>query len=231
MIDGLQALKTYQTKEEYVYNVLRAAILNCELEPGERLVIDRLSEQFGISPIPVRTVLHRLQSEGLVEITPHSVANVSHVSLEMVEEVFALLEALERIAFNIAVDKVSDENLELLNDLMAAMDRCVEKDDYRQWSRLNSEFHCAIAAMTEMGLLLEFTKRTMDRWIRLSCCFDQIDPRGIYQSQNEHREMMELLVAGDREGLIDLLIQHNRVSHDSYRSIIMDGIFQSDKAG
>lgn len=227
MIDGIQALKPYQTKEEYVYNALRGAILNCDLKPGERLVIDHLSEQFGISPIPVRTVLHRLQSEGLVEITPHMVANVSLVSLEMVEEVFALLEALERITFQIALNKVTDSSIQALNELVDEMDQCVRKDDYRQWSKLNADFHCAIAAMTEMGLLLEFTRRTLDRWIRLSCCFDQIDPRGIYQSQDEHREMMQLLVAGDKDGLEKLTIQHNRISHDSYRNILMDRFIQS----
>ena len=72
--------KPHLTKEEYVYNTLRTAIMRCELAPGKKLVIDNLSTELGVSPIPIRGALQRLQAEGLVEITPHTGAVVSEIS-------------------------------------------------------------------------------------------------------------------------------------------------------
>ena len=54
----------HRTKQEFVYRTLRAAIIRCELPPGERLVIDDLARQLAVSAIPVREALQLLQSEG-----------------------------------------------------------------------------------------------------------------------------------------------------------------------
>jgi DNA-binding GntR family transcriptional regulator len=79
MLSSLHPPK-YRTKEEYAYDVLRRAILHCQLQPGEKLVADNLGATLGISPIPIRAALQRLQAEGLVEITPHTGVVVSQLS-------------------------------------------------------------------------------------------------------------------------------------------------------
>lgn len=51
MLTLTPAQKAHRTKEEYVYDTLRTAIMHCDLQPGEKLVIDTLSEKLGVSPI------------------------------------------------------------------------------------------------------------------------------------------------------------------------------------
>lgn len=80
MLTRQAATKLHRTKEEYAYDTLRAAIGHCNLRPGEKLVIDSLSLELDISPIPIRVALQRLQAEGLVEIKPHTGAIVSPIS-------------------------------------------------------------------------------------------------------------------------------------------------------
>src|SRR5512137_2033776 len=96
----------HRTKEDYAYAVLRAAILRCEMKPGDRLVIDTLSTQLGISPIPIRAALQRLQAQGLVEITPHTGAVVSEIPLGNIEQVSLVLERLELMGFEFAAPRV-----------------------------------------------------------------------------------------------------------------------------
>lgn len=55
------------------------------MKPGERIVIDTLSAQLGISLIPMCAALQRLQAEGLVDITPHIGAVVSELSPANIE--------------------------------------------------------------------------------------------------------------------------------------------------
>ena len=107
-----QTLPTPQTKEQYVYIALRQAILHCELAPGEKLIIDRLSAEMGISQIPIRAAIQRLQSEGLVIINPHASAMVAPLPPEKIDEVFTLLENLERAAFKFAAQNIIDADLD-----------------------------------------------------------------------------------------------------------------------
>src|SRR3990172_9324733 len=144
-----------RTKEEYAYDVLRTAILRCELKPGEKLVLDNLSEKLGVSPIPLRSALQRLQSEGLVEITPHTGAIVSDVSPNNIEQVSLLLERLETLSFEMLADKVTEQDLARLTANIDEMDHLLTARDLEHWSELNIEFHRTVANLTEMKLLIE----------------------------------------------------------------------------
>ena len=71
MTFGTLAAAPHRTKQEFVYRTLRDAILRCELQPGERLVIDDLARRLNVSIIPVREALQLLQAESLVQVVPH----------------------------------------------------------------------------------------------------------------------------------------------------------------
>ena len=61
----------FRRKSEVAYTWLRDAIIDGMLPGGERLVIDDLAVQLGISPIPIREALSQLQAEGFVIFKPH----------------------------------------------------------------------------------------------------------------------------------------------------------------
>jgi len=70
----------FRTKQEYVYQALRGAILRGELAPGQRLVIDQIGRRLQVSAIPIREALQLLQSEGLVLSAPHVGSTVAPIS-------------------------------------------------------------------------------------------------------------------------------------------------------
>ncbi len=90
--------RRHVTKQQYVYETLREAIIRCELPPGERLVIDELARRLDISIIPVREALRLLESEGLVFSVAHVGATVAPISRHSIVEVFTLLEGLETVS-------------------------------------------------------------------------------------------------------------------------------------
>jgi DNA-binding GntR family transcriptional regulator len=219
MPDAFSAVGSFQTKEDFVYTTLRAAILQCELAPGEKLVVDRLSTRLGTSTIPVRTALQRLQAEGLVDIVPHTGAVVSGISTGLVTEVFTLLEALESVAFAQAAKNVKTEDLAGLQKILREMDQALQNRDANLWSDLNSRFHRAVAEITGMKLLIEFTNRTLDNWDRLRrYFFKQESSDRLPRAQVEHRQMLDLLRKGDEQALIAAAIKHNREARDAYRN-------------
>jgi len=215
--------KPLLTKEEYVYATLRAAIMHCDLKPGARLVIDSLSDELGVSPIPIRGALQRLQAEGLVEITPHSGAVVSEIFPETIHEVFLLLEVLESAAFRVAIPKANEAEIEQLRQLVGEMDKSLQESDVNRWSDLNNQFHLAVARITGMKMLLEFTGRTLDSWDRLRRCFlPSVVSSRPFEAQAEHRQMIELIEQRQVDSLLRLAAQHNRHAKETYQQLIKD---------
>lgn len=211
----------HRTKEEYAYDTLRAAIMRCELKPGQKLIIDTLSLELNISPIPIRAALQRLQAEGLVEIIPHTGALVSPISPDLNTEIFILLETLESAAVRLACEKVTPADLAHLRKFVGAMEEACQRGDKEQWSHLNSEFHKAVAGITGMKMLMEFTARVFDSWNRLQHCYlKSIVSVRMPQAQTEHQQMLQLLERREPEALVALVARHNRQARAAYEELL-----------
>lgn len=216
MMAHLAPFPQFTTKEAYAYQVLREAILSGQFSPGERLVMDRLSKEMGISPIPLRGALQRLESEGLVEITPHSGAVVAPVAQEEIGEIFLLLEWLEAPAFRAAAHQMSQEALAGLGSLVAEMEQAAAGGDLETWAQANDRFHREVAALSQLRLVAELTGRVLDRWARLRRSFAPVLARNLELAQADHRHMLELLAQGDGEALAALAADHNRRARAAY---------------
>ncbi len=221
--------KPFQTKEEYIYETLRTAILTCELQPGEKLVIDRLAAEFGVSTIPIRTVLQRLQIEGLVEIVPHSGAQVAGISPDTVEEIFMILGAFESIGFPAAARKINEKETRELERMIEAMDQAVTQNDAGKWSELNRKFHIRIAEIAQMPLLTDFTVRVFDQWERIRIYYlkDVLTHR-LAQAQHEHHELFQLLTEHKDQELAVKAVAHNTLARDSYQQWINANLKKPD---
>lgn len=209
MLTSIETPK-YRTKEEYAYDVLRRAILHCQLKPGEKLVVDNLCATLGISPIPLRAALQRLQAEGLVEITPHTGAVVTQLSPGNFEPVSLLIERLEILAFEVAARQATDADIARLRGIVEELECALAAKDLERWSELNIEFHSAVAAMTQMELLIEFTNRLLDAWTRLRRWYLPQIIAQLPRAQLEHRQMVELLARRNVAALSRVVKSHSQ---------------------
>ena len=219
-MEGLVPAKPYRTKEEYIYDSLRTAILECRLAPGEKLVIDQLSGVFGVSAIPIRSALQRLEVEGLVRIVPHAGAEVSEISSEMVAEIFALMEALERVAVSFAVERATPSDLAELGIRVAQMEQACSEGDVNVWSDLNARFHVKLAEVSRLDLLSRFVSTTFDYWGRLRRRYLREMVGDILAAQQDHHLMLKLLAEGRAEELANLVAVHHRRSKDYYLRVM-----------
>ncbi len=219
----------FQTKEEYAYQIIRQAILRCEIAPNEKIVIDRLSAEMGLSQIPIRAAIQRLQAEGLVVMNPHSSATVAPLSPEKVNEIFILLESLERTAFLAAATKATQEDLAALEQLVEEMDVALFNKDHGGWLKSNIAFHREIAEMASMPLLVDFTNRVLDEWERIShFYFEHVTSVRLPIAQEEHRQIIAFLRARDAKNLEKLASEHNRAANQAYQSMLKDNHNEAD---
>ncbi len=217
----------HRTKEDYAYDVLRAAILRCEMKPGDRIVIDTLSAQLGISPIPFRAALQRLQAEGLVDITPHTGAVVSELSPANIEQVSLILERLELMGFELAMQRTTAADIATLCGILDGMDAALAEGSTDRWAQMNAEFHRTVAALSGNKLLAEFTDRSLTDWSRLRRWYLADVELHLSDAQDEHRTMVELLARRDLSGIQRLLYDHHQRTRDAHNRAIA-GLAQPD---
>jgi DNA-binding GntR family transcriptional regulator len=196
------AVTRHQTKQEFAYQTLRRAILACELQPGERLVIDDVATRLGVSIIPVREALQILHSEGLVASVPHVGAAVAPISRESIVDGLTVLEGLELMATRLVAVEASPAALETLTRLVAVMDDAAQAGRFKEWADLNRRFHHAISASTRLPLLGEMTDRVLGLWDRVRCYyFNGVLRHRVADAQREHREILAAIVARDFQAL------------------------------
>jgi len=215
----------HRTKQEFVYRTLRDAIMRCDLQPGERLVIDDLARRLEVSIIPVREALQVLQSEKLVVNVPYVGATVAALSRESIIDVFSVLEGLESVATRLATERAQVEDLEALGRIVARMDAAVAAGQSAEWADLNTQFHLAISALPGLDLLKDMTARTLDRWDRVRrFYFNGVLVRRVAVAQEEHRAILEAMLARDVPRLQDLVRAHNQGALASYLSYLNESL-------
>ena len=83
---------------EKAYYLLREAVIDGSLKPGERLVEDSLAAQYNVSRTPLREAIHKLEMEGFLQRLPSRGLVVAELSGKEVEELYQVRGYLEGLA-------------------------------------------------------------------------------------------------------------------------------------
>jgi DNA-binding GntR family transcriptional regulator len=205
------------TKQQAIYQHLKNRILEGRLAPGQRLIIDDLAEQFGLSIIPVREALHLLQAERLVEIRPHAGATVAPITRENIEEIFTIMEGMEAVAARRVARRMPAAADAKLEGLITQMDAAEKKNDVERWTALNMEFHLTIGDATGMPWLREITARALSNWDRIRRHFFRGGSEHRFTAaQREHHAILMALRKGDADLAEKLVRQHNQKAFRHY---------------
>ena len=189
-----------QTKQDHAYHVLKDHIANGLLLPGQRIIVNRFAGEIGTSAVPVREALLRLEAEGLVTITPHVGAVVTHITGERIVMTLEALAVLEGYATREAARR-SDEILADLERHHQTMAEAARADDWESFSRENRAFHFLIYTMVDNVVV---TKTISDLWSQLDTCLSAsafyLIPDRALNSVDEHAQIIAML----NDPLVDL---------------------------
>src|SRR5215211_802613 len=135
------------TKQQRVYDTLRERILNGAYGPGFRLVIDAVAAELGVSTVPVREAIRRLEAEGLVIYRPNIGAQVAPAEPELFEDELSVLALLEGYATAGAAPHLTDADIARLRETTDLMVSAMDRMDPLAFGLHNQEFH----AVFEIG--------------------------------------------------------------------------------
>jgi DNA-binding GntR family transcriptional regulator len=120
--------------------LLRARILDGDLEPGRRLVERELVEAYDVARHTLRAALRRLEAEGLVRVEPNRGARVASLSPDDLVELFALRLALEREAAYLALERGAGRLPQSVHDAVDLLDG-VGRHPKASWNEVAAAHH------------------------------------------------------------------------------------------
>jgi DNA-binding GntR family transcriptional regulator len=207
------------TKQELVYRELRERVLSGRYGPGFRIVIDSLATELGVSALPVREAVRRLEAEGLVVYRANAGAQVAPADPAAFEHEMTVLAVLEGYATALAAPLLSDGDRARLESITDAMVHAMERMDALAFGRLNQEFHGVIYDACPNGALVSILRdvgRRLDAIRRT--VFVQIPYRGA-ASVAEHRALIDLIAAGaDAAAIEHAARNHKLATIESFRA-------------
>ena len=146
-------------KQERTYTVLRDRIHSGAFAPQERLNIDALARELGVSAIPVREALRRLEAEGWVKFQPNVGAIVAPVDATAWEQPRVAVAVRDGAATADAVAHLKPSDLAKVKRLASEMEQVAAEGDAARFSRLNRKLHATIFARCANGYLLELLEQ------------------------------------------------------------------------
>jgi DNA-binding GntR family transcriptional regulator len=112
---------------EQTVQILREAILNFELRPGQRLVEREFIDRLGISRTTFREALRQLSTEGLVTVVAQKGARVSVPSIKEASDLYEIRAALESLVVARFIERATDDDIAALEKSMDDFDRAVRR--------------------------------------------------------------------------------------------------------
>jgi len=192
-LEPVQA-REYSPIREEVFIMLREAILNGKLKPGDRLVERELAEQLGVSRTPVREALRKLELENLVTHIPRKGVVVSEISREDIIEILDIRACLEGLVARIAAEKVTKQDIEELRSYLEKMKKAVQEGKNDELNRLHDEFNkkvLNIAGSPRLSQMISSLSDYINRFTKIGYSI----PGRTDAAMKEHAELIEALAA------------------------------------
>ncbi|WP_131738825.1 GntR family transcriptional regulator [Actinomadura roseirufa] len=184
-----------ESKAEFCYELLRSRILDGTYVPGYRLVINQLAQETGVSTIPLREALRRLQSDGLVEVVRNVGARVAVFEAEQVEHTLQILARLEGYATAISAPYMATAQISRSRKINDRMVEALDEFDPTAFTALNREFHFSIyehCPDDHLRALLEAEWTRLDHMRRSTFTYV---PGRARRSVEEHGRILDLIAA------------------------------------
>ncbi|MGI6654781.1 MAG: GntR family transcriptional regulator [Christensenellales bacterium] len=190
-----------------VYETLKNAILTGELPAGSRIIETQYAEKLHISRTPLREAFRRLEQDGLVSYEVRRGVVVRAFTVEDVEEIFTIRNALMVLIVPSIIEKVVDEDIADLREILARMDISQAQQNAKELAPLNRQFHRRLEKISGKKRILR-TIDSQEEYIKL---FSEVTIASIVArstAHQEHHQMLQLLERRDATALEQLMLSH-----------------------
>ncbi|MBS0297549.1 MAG: GntR family transcriptional regulator [Proteobacteria bacterium] len=191
---------------DVIYEDVRARIVSGAMEPGQPVRQDTLAAELGVSKIPLREALARLERDGLVVSHRNRGFEVRGLSAEEAEEVFDLRLKIEPAAAALASRRASPEDRASAGRALDALDEALQAGGPDVSDR-NRDFHLALVRPSGRELTTQLVERLhtlAERYVQA-----HLEPQGrTARARAEHHDLFDAWSAGRPHSVETLVRSH-----------------------
>ena len=159
-----------ETMVDGITERLRRAIIAGSIRPGERIRVAELERKFGVSHIPIREALRRLQSEGFVEISPRRTTIAAGVDLADLAYIYDLRRIIEIEIGRRALSRMTKSDIDAVRRALESFQAVASDPSSGEFWERHRDFHWALlapAANTTVQRVLDHLWQSSERYVRL----------------------------------------------------------------
>ncbi|MFE6748248.1 GntR family transcriptional regulator [Kitasatospora purpeofusca] len=230
-----ERIPAVKSKADLAYESLRSAIARGDLRAGERINMDELARRFGVSKIPIREAVKRLESDGLLVSRVHAGVTVAGVDATEMRGVFLAREAIEALIAELAAQRVDARRLAGLEEVQGRMREALASGATAEMAELNSRFHRLLAEAAGYRILSDLTEQLLltIRRYRIAAPLGERNWRSVV---DEHDAVLAALHRRDPRGAAEAARAHigSQAAHEvdeAHEANGVDAVHEADGPG
>jgi DNA-binding GntR family transcriptional regulator len=209
-----------------VYDVIKENILSQVFAPGQRLILEELAQQLGVSMTPLKDALNRLSAEGLIEIAPRRGTYVTGLKRAEIAETFEVRCALEVMAAQLFLERASDAELQEIAAMVDQLEKLAKSPDksasYQDYVNIDGAMHHRIVELSKNQRLLAAHEREHTHMYMARARYGTFE-ESLDQAQAEHRVLREAILARNIPQAQAILSEHIQRAKNSLLGEISEG--------
>jgi DNA-binding GntR family transcriptional regulator len=190
----------------HIVESLSKAIVEHRLQPGAKLVEQKLADHFGVSRTLVRQALYQLEQQHLVVMEPARGAFVASPSLQEAQEVFEVRRMLEVEMVRLFMRQITAPQIRALRDHLLLEKEAVSAANVTSRVALLGDFHVLIAKLLGNKVLEQMLRDLIARCALVTLMYQSA--QAAQDSNREHVSIMAAIVTKDEAKAVHLMEEH-----------------------
>jgi DNA-binding GntR family transcriptional regulator len=205
------------SKSEQAYTAVKARIVEGTYTPGYRLVLAKIAEDLGVSVVPVREAIRRLEAEGLVKFERNVGATVSGIDPTEYLYTMQTLSIIEGAATALSAPLIGPADIARAREVNAEMRDCLEHFDPVRFTALNQDFHSVLFEHCPNPHILDLVHRGWNRLASIRASTFRFVPGRAHESVDEHEALLQLIESNaDADTIEQAARRHRAATLDAY---------------
>lgn len=190
-----------------ICDIVRERILNGTYAIGEKIVEAPLANELRVSRTPIRQAFKQLTEEGLIETIPNRGSFAKGFTKRDVQDIYEVRKALEALAIEWAVDRISDREISRLEEIVDLMEFYTRKRNFEKVLESNRDFHETIYMASESRFMSQILKSYQD-YVQQARKTTVYEPEYLEAILQEHKAILEAIRNRNAREAIKLTNQH-----------------------
>ncbi len=196
------------TNSDAIYQILEKEIIDLVIKPGTSLSENELCGRFHVSRTPIRSVLQRLQENGLVTIIPYKGTAVTLLDFDIINQIIYQRVAVETMVLRDFMKLCNPMLLEKIRYTVRRSELLIDADfEVSDFYDLDSQLHEIWFYETKKPYLWDMIQKAQSNYSRFRM-MDIVEVHNFAEIVSEHREMLDAITRKDAPAIEPLLTRH-----------------------